>query len=115
MSLLLERQFLFARLLPRLLDKAHELGFEVTGGEWQRSPQQAKSNAEKGVGISGSLHILSLAVDLHLFLDGRYLDRSESYAELGEWWEKQNALCMWGGRFERRDGNHFSVQWEGRK
>jgi hypothetical protein len=75
-SLLLERQFLFARLLPRLLDKAHELGFQVTGGEWQRSPQQAAANAAKGSGISSSLHVLSLAVDLHLFQDGRYLDHS---------------------------------------
>jgi hypothetical protein len=112
-SLLLERQWLFSRLLPRLLDKAHELGFEIRGGEWYRTRDQALLNEKAGTGIRNSLHTLGLAIDLALFRDGIYLTRSEAYEELGLWWEAQNALCNWGGRFG--DGNHFSVTWEGRK
>ena len=115
MSLLLERQWLFARLLPSLIDKAHELGFEVSGGEWYRTPEQAALNQVSGKGISNSLHTLSLAIDLRLFKDGEYLTKSEDYQQLGEFWESLNALCAWGGRFSRPDGNHFAIQWEGRR
>lgn len=110
---LLERQWLFSRLLPRLLDKAHELGFEVSVGEVYRTKDQALRNEQAGTGIRNSLHTLSLAVDLRLFKEGNYLTHSGEYEELGQWWETQNALCAWGGRFG--DANHFSVQWEGRK
>ena len=121
---LVEKQQHFMKLLPRLLDKAHDLGFEVTGGELERSQAAADANAAAGVGIRNSLHLLRLAIDLHLFkdLDGdglpEYLIDSEDYRELGEWWEAQStpeAECCWGGRFTRADGNHFSVSHNGVK
>lgn len=34
-----EKQELFMRLLPRLIDKAHELGFEIRGGDLFRDPR----------------------------------------------------------------------------
>ena len=33
MNILLKRQMEFMRQVPRLIDKAHELGYEVTGGD----------------------------------------------------------------------------------
>jgi hypothetical protein len=113
LSALLDRQWLFARLLPRLIDKAHELGFEVSVGEVYRTPEQALRNEQAGTGIRHSLHTLSLAVDLRLFRDGKYLVASPDYKLLGDWWEQQNPVCSWGGKFG--DGNHFSLEWEGRK
>ena len=40
-----EKQELFARLLPRLLDKAHSLGFEIRLGDVFRDP---RSHGEYG-------------------------------------------------------------------
>ena len=34
-----EKQRQFAKLIPRLIDKAHELGFEVTLGDAYRDPR----------------------------------------------------------------------------
>lgn len=114
MSALHDQQVKFARLLPRLLDKAFELGYEVTGGEWQRTQAQAQANAATGAGISHSVHLVSLAVDLHLFKDSVYLIDSADYEPLGSFWKTLDPDCRWGGDFHTRpDGNHFSLTWEG--
>ena len=107
-----QKQSLFAKLVARLIDKAHELGFEVTFGETYRSPEEAARLAKLGKGIKNSLHTERLAIDLNLFRDGHYLSSTESYRALGEWWEKQHPLCRWGGRFG--DGNHYSLTHGGR-
>ena len=109
MSALLQHQFLFARMLPGLLDQAHALGYEVTVGEAYRTPAQAALNQKAGIGIGHSLHTRSLAIDLHLFKGESFLTETICYQALGEWWEQQGG--SWGGRFN--DGNHFSLMFEG--
>ena len=109
-----QKQSLFAKQAARLILKAYALGYEVTLGEALRSPAQAAANAASGIGIANSLHCLKLAVDLNLFLDGKYLSSSESHRPLGEWWEVQHELARWGGRFSRPDGNHYSFAHNGR-
>lgn len=108
-----EKQSLFASLVPRLIDKACEMGFEVTLGEAYRSPEEAARLAKLGKGIKGSLHTLKLAIDLNLFRNGVYQSATEAHRPLGVWWEQQNVLCAWGGWF--KDGNHYSLEHEGKK
>lgn len=104
-----ERQRLLTRLLPRLLDKAHELGFELTMGDGYRDPRVFGMPGEsKGYGSIWSGHKLRLAVDLNLFRDGKYLTRTEDHKPLGEFWESLHPECRWGGRFE--DGNHYEIK-----
>lgn len=110
---LLSRQFLFTRLVPKLLDHAHALGFEVTFGETYRTPEQAAANARAGTGIRRSLHVERLAIDLNLFKGGKYLTGSAAHEPLGVFWESLDPLCCWGGRFG--DGNHYSLTYGGRK
>jgi hypothetical protein len=109
-----EKQSLFAHLVARLILGAIDLGYEVTLGEAWRSKETAEAYAKKGKGIKASLHRSRLAIDLNLFRDGKYLTSTEDHRELGEWWEKQHELCRWGGRFKRRDGNHYSMAHGGR-
>ena len=109
-----DKQKFFARLVPRLIDKAHELGYQVTFGDLYRDPRSHGAVGTRGVyGSAYSCHKSRLAIDLNLFKDGKYLTRTEDHRELGEWWESQNSLCCWGGRFN--DGNHYSLEHEGRK
>jgi hypothetical protein len=111
-----EKQSAFAALLPRLIARAMEMGFEVTLGEAYRPPEQAELMAKQGKGIKNSTHIIRLAIDLNLFKDGVYLESTKAHQELGEWWEEQSIdglTCCWGGRF--RDGNHYSIEHEGRR
>lgn len=109
-------------MTAELLKQARVLGYEVTLGEAWRSQQTASfrvmMNAKKGIGIARSLHMDRLAIDLNLFRNGKYLNKTEDYRLLGEWWEAQQRVGIqfcWGGRFKMRDGNHFSFEHEGRK
>ncbi len=119
---LLQAQFLFSRLVPRLIDRAHALGFEVTWGDAYRDPRVFGNIGEKkGYGHPKSAHKQRLAVDLNLFSDGQYLGTTEAHQMLGEWWEQQHPMARWGGRFRDKkgnpasDGNHYSVEFEGVK
>ena len=110
-----EKQSRFAGYVARLIDWVNANGYEITLGEVQRDQRVADLNAASGAGISTSLHLISLAVDVHLFKDGTYLTDTEAYRPLGEWWKTLAPDCRWGGDFRNRpDGNHLSVEHEGR-
>lgn len=109
-----EKQSRFASLVPRLIDKAIEMGYDVTLGDAFRDPRLYGNMGEKkGYGQSSSCHKIRLAIDINLFKDGKYLGTTEAHTELGEWWESQGPDCSWGGRFE--DGNHYSLEHEGHR
>lgn len=108
-----QQQSEFVRLLAKLFDFAYANGMELTLGEAWRTPEQAKLNAAKGTGISTSLHIDRLAVDLNLFVGGVFIDATEGHKRLGEYWESLHPRCRWGGRFKRPDGNHYSFSPDG--
>ena len=115
---LAQKQQKFAVLVARLILEAKRLGYAVTFGEAYRSAEEAARMARTGKGIKWSLHILRLAVDLNLFIDGVYQKDSAAYEPLGFWWEEQSLpglTCAWGGDFKKPDGNHFSVEHEGRR
>ncbi|MHC9057792.1 M15 family metallopeptidase [Pantoea sp. y20] len=107
-----EKQQLFAVMIANLILWASDKGLRVTFGEAYRTPEQARLNAGSGKGIANSLHTQRLAVDLNLFINGVYQEKSEAYLPLGEYWESQGG--SWGGRFKSRpDGNHFSLEHNG--
>lgn len=109
-----DKQRLFAKLLPGLINQAHLMGYEVTLGDAYRDPRLHGTTGEKkGYGHRNSCHKIRLAFDLNLFKDGAYLQTTEDHRELGEWWEGLHHLCRWGGRFN--DGNHYSFEHEGSK
>lgn len=116
-----EKQELFMRLLPKLINKAHKLGFEIRGGDLFRDPRafgrlgvNIKNTLGKWVyGHKSSGHKLKLAIDLNLFKFGSFMVTTEDHRELGEWWEEQHELCSWGGHFN--DGNHYSLKHNGVK
>lgn len=109
-----KKQSEFARLVPRLYDKAYELGFEITLGDAYRDPRvHGDMGVRKSYSHPNSAHKLRLAVDFNLFLDGEFLEGSESFRPIGEWWEQQHPDARWGGRFN--DGNHFSFEHNGVK
>ena len=112
-----QKQMIFMELLPRLIDRAHKLGFGVVGGHLFRSKKTAAAYAKDGSGIANSLHTKCLAIDLNLFRGAKYLTDSDDYKELGAWWESQGqnygVETAWGGRFKRQDGGHFSIAHKG--
>lgn len=111
-----EQQRLFTRLTGLLIQKAYELGYELTYGDAFRDPRLAQLNADQGKGISNSLHSQRLAVDFNLFKGGVFLTASSDHAQLGAYWKSLHPLCRWGGDFKPKpDGNHYSMEWGGVK
>jgi hypothetical protein len=110
-----EKQFLFAALLPELIRHALDHSFTVSLKELYRTKEQAEIYAAQGKGIKNSLHCKGLAIDLILFKAGKPCWDTESYRELGEFWESLHPLCCWGGHFRRRDAYHFSITHGGVK
>lgn len=113
-----QKQSKFVELVAKLIQFCYSSGYELSFGECYRTPEQARLNSLSGSGIANSLHTLRLAIDLNLFKDGKWLNRSEDFLPLGEWWEKQSTPefeCSWGGRFQHPDGNHFSISHNGVK
>jgi hypothetical protein len=103
-----KRQELFASLIPSLLTKAFELGFQVRIGDCFRDPRVHGQYGEKiAYGHSSSNHKLKCAIDLNLFKDGVYLATTNDHDELGSWWEEQHPQCRWGGHYN--DGNHYEL------
>lgn len=102
----------FAKLVPRLIDKAFELGYEVTLGDAYRDPRAFGAlGTSLSYGHPKSAHKSRLAIDLNLFNDGVLCISTEDHRELGEWWMQQHPNARWGGMFN--DGNHYSFAYQG--
>lgn len=109
-----EKQRLFAKNIGLLIAWCYVNGYELTFGEALRTQAQADANAKSGSGISNSLHLLRLALDVNLFINGVYQTESAAYKPLGDYWKSLHPLNRWGGDFMNRpDGNHFSITHNG--
>jgi hypothetical protein len=104
----------FAVLAAKLVLHANSLGYKTRLGDVFRDPRShGAQGVRKAYGEASSAHKNKLAIDINLFQNGEFLTRTEDHQQLGEWWEKQHPLCRWGGRFRAKDGNHYSMEWQG--
>lgn len=102
----------FTRLVGLLIEWAYQNGYELTVGDAYRDPRlHGDVGTKRAYGSASSNHKIRLAIDLNLFKDGVYLDKTDDHRPLGEYWESIGG--SWGGRFN--DGNHYSLEWQGRK
>ncbi len=105
-----QKQRRFVRMVAALIDRAHELGFELTFGDAYRDPRShGAMGTRKAYGEASSAHKQRLAIDLNLFRNGRFLTATVDHLPLGEYWESMGGT--WGGRFS--DGNHYSLKHNG--
>ena len=115
---LLDEQDRFLTDMSRLIGRAHDLGFVVTGGELYRTIEQQRVHMREGRSRTlNSQHMKRLAIDLNFFVrDGDRLDLcydKEVLQALGDYWESLDPANAWGGNwssfkdtphFERREG-----------
>ena len=96
-----EKQELFTELLAQLITHIYSQGYKIRMGDvWAkpRNPLEHKANSQ---------HYIKMAADLNLFSNSIFLDKTEDHKHFGDWWEKLNPLCRWGGRYG--DGNHYEL------
>lgn len=123
MMTLRQQRCLFTLLKAQLVVWVHNNlpGYELAENEVLRTQTQADANKASGAGISKSLHLLGLASDFNLYINGVYQTTSEAHRPIGQQWKKMHELARWGGEFKdskgnpKPDGNHYSLEWEGRK
>jgi hypothetical protein len=99
-----EKQEKFTLMIARLIIRAYQMGYQIRLGHALRC-QDCKTGKAK------SLHKDKLAMDINLFKNGVFLQKTSDHQPLGEEWESMGGA--WGGRFG--DGNHYSLEHEGRK
>lgn len=91
-------------MLALLILHAEMLGYKITLGEAYRDDRVQHGHAK-------SLHRQRLAIDVNLFLRGKFLQDTDDHEPLGLYWESIGGT--WGGRFD--DGNHYSLAHGGMK
>lgn len=107
-----QKQRRLTLMIAKLIHFAYEQGYELTFGDAYRDPSvHGAMGVKKSYSAANSVHKIRLAVDLNLFKDGVYLTRTEDHRVLGEKWEAMGGT--WGGRFN--DGNHYSLEHDGKK
>jgi len=99
-----QKQSKFVLMLGRLFDFISICGYEVT---------LAVGYVPPGITTRAkwSLHHKRLAQDLNLFHHGKYLRTTRAHRRFGLYWESLGG--SWGGRFKRKDGNHYSLEHNG--
>ena len=106
---LVKEQAAFLLDVAKLINKATELGFVVTGGELFRTPEQQQIYVKTGRSKTmNSLHLQRRAVDLNFFVDGKLTYDKKTLAPLGAYWESLHPKNRWGGNFKSLvDCPHF--------
>ena len=110
-----EKRILFTRLLAELILWAEKNGYDLALDQVKRTEAEAAANAVKGSGIRNSLHLLGLAADLNLYINGVYQTTTEAHKAIGAKWKTMHPLARWGGDFSKPDGNHYSLEHNGVK
>ncbi len=102
-----QKQSLFIQMVAKLINWAFANGYELTIGEAFRTDEQQEKYVKNGKStVKRSKHQDRLAIDLNLFIDGKYQTNSEAYRPLGEAWKDMGGV--WGGDWKGfPDGNHM--------
>ena len=107
-----QKQELFARKLPLLLNHVHELGYEARLGDLFRDPRAFGHVGEfKGYGHKNSCHKLKLALDINITQNGVYLTGPAAeiaHNRIHDYWD-----MIGGSPRIAHDLNHYSLAHEG--
>jgi hypothetical protein len=108
MSLVTE-QAAFLLDVCKLIEKANELGFTVTGGELFRTLEQQQLYIKTGRSKTmNSMHLKRCAIDLNFFVDGKLTYDVKVLTPLGQYWESLSPKNQWGGFWRSfKDVPHF--------
>jgi hypothetical protein len=82
-----DEQWAFLQDVARLITFCAEHGMKLTGGELFRTVEQQKIYVDTGLSKTmDSKHLKRLAIDLNLFIDGKYRTDKEAFKLPAEYW-----------------------------
>jgi hypothetical protein len=93
----------------KLVQKATELGFTVTGGELFRTAEQQAIYVKTGRSKTmASIHLQRRAIDLNFFKDGKLTYDIPTLQPIGDYWTSLHPKNQWGGNWKSfKDVPHF--------
>ena len=104
-----QKQREFTYMVSQLIIWAYSKGYELTFGDAWRDEETQRRMVEKGLSQTmKSKHLNRLAVDLNLFIQGKYTTNPDDYNPLGQYWESIGGV--YGGRWKMKDANHFEYK-----
>lgn len=106
---LVNEQHTFLQDACVLIAFAAKNGFQVTGGELFRTPEQQDFYVKAGLSkTKNSYHLKRLAIDLNFFKNGKYITDKATLQVLGDYWESLSSKNSWGGNWKTFiDTPHF--------
>lgn len=112
---MINEQHAFLQDIAKLVQKAEELGFIITGGELFRTPDQQAIYLKTGRSTTmASKHLQRLALDLNIFVKQTDGSATLTYdiptlKPLGDFWEQLSpGKNSWGGNWKSfKDVPHF--------
>ena len=105
---LIAHQAAFLLDVAKLINKATELGFTVTGGELFRTAEQQQIYVKTGRSKTmNSFHLKRCAIDLNFFRDGKLVYDVPTLKPVGEYWQSLHPKNRWGGLWRFVDLPHF--------
>lgn len=109
MSSLVNDQAAFLLDACKLIQFATEQGFQVTGGELFRTPEQQQIYVKTGRSKTlQSNHLRRLAIDLNFIKGGELVYDAAALEPIGQFWESLHPKNRWGGHFSSfKDRPHF--------
>lgn len=68
------------------------------------------------VHLSEGAHYMGTGADWQLFVDGEWISATDhpAWQQAGAKWRAMDPLCRWGGDFTKPDGNHISLEHDGK-
>lgn len=111
-----DRQWAFLKDFAKLIIYMDEvLEWKVTGGELERSVEQQRIHVAEGRSWTmDSDHIIKMAIDLFIFINGGLTWDSAKIEPAAVYWESLSEYNYWGGRWKgkKKDVPHFGRSQE---
>lgn len=105
-----QKQSIFLFNIAKLIQWAFKQGWELTGGELYRTKEQQAIYVKQGLSQTmNSKHLTRLAIDLHLFIDGKYQQSAEPYKPLADYWISLHTDNIAGYYWTFKDAGHFQM------
>ena len=106
---MVDEQAAFLLDVVKLISKATEWGWTVTGGELYRTVEQQQIYVKTGRSKTmNSNHLKRCAIDLNFFRDGQLVYDKAQLQPLGDYWESLHPKNSWGGNWSSfKDVPHF--------
>ena len=98
----------FSRHIVYLKMHMLAMGYEFTEGDsFRDSRVHGVWGKKTSYSHPESLHKVRLAVDINLFKNKVYLTETSDHKDFGDYWCALHPNNVWGGDFEKKDGNHY--------